>query len=117
MLAAVVIGLAYTILQVGFTLCHFSTGNHVIGGQGHLLFDFYGDKFISYVLATGAAAGFGVSKDLKDTVKIIFPESSSNIDKFFSKAHASCSLLLIAFVFTAVLSTLSSYALPKRVNN
>ncbi|KAJ9160108.1 hypothetical protein P3X46_025539 [Hevea brasiliensis] len=65
MVAAIVIGFAYTILQMAFTLYHVATGNRAMSDDGSLVFDFYGDKVISYVLATGAAAGFGVTKDMK----------------------------------------------------
>ncbi|XP_031259545.1 CASP-like protein 4D1 isoform X1 [Pistacia vera] len=65
MLATTVISIAYTILQVAFSLYYVSTGNRVISGDGSFKFDFYGDKVISYVLATGGAAAFGVTKDMK----------------------------------------------------
>ncbi|KAL0003077.1 hypothetical protein SO802_016858 [Lithocarpus litseifolius] len=112
MLATNVIGFAYTLLQIAFSIFHIIMGNHLINGDGGALLDFYGDKVISYLLATGAAAGFGVTVDLKAT----FDGFGLVIDKsFYEKAYASASLLLLAFVCTAILSVISSYAVPKKV--
>ncbi|CAH2058717.1 unnamed protein product [Thlaspi arvense] len=69
------------------------------------------DKFvISYLVATGLAAGFRVTKDLKDAF-IAFVESNSTdpVDEFFSKGYASASLLLFAFL---CLADLFSHLLP-----
>nr|XP_023909295.1 CASP-like protein 4D1 [Quercus suber]XP_023926940.1 CASP-like protein 4D1 [Quercus suber]POE92467.1 casp-like protein 4d1 [Quercus suber]POF14619.1 casp-like protein 4d1 [Quercus suber] len=109
MLATNVIGFAYTLLQIAFSIFHIIMGNHLISGDGGALLDFYGDKVISYLLATGAAAGFGVTVDLKETFGLFIDRS------FYEKAYASASLLLLAFVCTAILSVISSYAVPKKV--
>lgn len=61
------------------------------------------------MLATGTGAGFGATIDLKDA-----SGGDSSIDKFFDKASAAASILLLAFVFTAISSILSSLSLPKR---
>ncbi|KAK0592368.1 hypothetical protein LWI29_017934 [Acer saccharum] len=111
MLATIVMGMAYTLLQIIFTLYYISTGNRIITGDGSFTFDFFGDKIVSYLLATGAAAGFGATKDMKS----VFQGVLGDTDKFFNKGYASASLLLIAFVCTAMLSVFSSYALPKRI--
>ncbi|KAF5729588.1 RecName: Full CASP-like protein 4D1 Short RcCASPL4D1 [Tripterygium wilfordii] len=110
MLATIVIGMAYMILQIGFMLYNVVTGNRLMAGDRNLLFDFYGDKVISYLLATGAAAAFGSTKDMKPLFS-----GSGDVDKFFNKGYVSASLLLLGFVCTAILSVLSSYALPKKV--
>ncbi|ESQ52634.1 hypothetical protein EUTSA_v10017305mg [Eutrema salsugineum] len=112
MLSAAVIGLLYAVVQLFLTISQFATG---IKHPLNYPFDFYGDKIISYLLATGSAAGFGVSKDLKDTfLALIAFDSTDPVDKFFSKGYASASLLLFAFVSLAVLSVFSSHALSKR---
>ncbi|XP_048326698.2 CASP-like protein 4D1 [Ziziphus jujuba] len=103
-LAAIVFGTAYTLLQVGLSV--FKVIN---GSDSNILFDFYGDKIMSYMLATGAAAGFGVTADMKQ----LFDASELYFHDFYDKAYASCSMLFFAFVCTAVLSVLSSYALPR----
>ncbi|XP_034915828.1 CASP-like protein 4D1 [Populus alba] len=110
MLAAIAFGLAYTILQIALTLNHIVKGNGAqTSGDGNLVFDFYGDKVVSYILATGAAAAFGATKDMKP----IFAGLGG--DKFFNKGYASASLLLLGFVCTAISSVFSSHALPKKV--
>lgn len=64
-------------------------------------------QVISYVLATGVGAAFGATIDLK--------EASAGANKFFNQGSAAASLLLLAFMFTAVSSVFSSLALPKKV--
>ena len=65
-------------------------------------------QFLSYLLATGAAAGFGVGVDLKK----VDPDDLFRI--FFDKAYAASTLLLFAFFCSAAVSILSSFALSKR---
>ncbi|CAN4106836.1 unnamed protein product [Withania somnifera] len=107
LIATVIVGMTYTLLQTGFSISLVTTGNR-IGGEGFLLFDFYGDKFISYFLATGAAASFGMTQDLKQL------QGSDNLDKFLNTSNAAASLCLLGFLFAAVSSVFSSYNLPKR---
>lgn len=64
---------------------------------------------ISYLLATGAAAGFGLAVDLNR-----LPGNDLPSKKFLDKANASASLLLIGFLFSATSSVFSSLSLPKR---
>ncbi|XP_054789748.1 CASP-like protein 4D1 isoform X2 [Prosopis cineraria] len=79
-------------------------------GNGVYIFNFYADKVISYLLMSGAAAGFGASQD----VHRIFDDTLNlNLDDFFAKANASASLLLIAFLCSAIASIFSSYELPR----
>uniref|UniRef100_A0A803P1U4 CASP-like protein n=1 Tax=Cannabis sativa TaxID=3483 RepID=A0A803P1U4_CANSA len=103
-LFTMVIGVAYSLLQLAFTI--FSV---ISGSEGNLIFDFYGDKIISYFLATGTAAGLAVTKDLN----AFFNQQLEDyeIDEFCSKGYASASLVLIAFLCTAILSVMSSYAI------
>lgn len=63
----------------------------------------------AYLLATGAAAGFGASGD----VHRVFTRQFVLLDSFFSIANASSALLFVAFIFTAIASVLASFALPK----
>ncbi|XP_010534670.1 PREDICTED: CASP-like protein 4D2 [Tarenaya hassleriana] len=109
MLSAGVIGLVYSVIQLFFSISQFATGKiNPINFQ----LDFYGDKIMSYFLATGSAAGFGVTKDLKAALlAFVTFDSTDPVDKFFGKAYASASLLLLAFVCLAVLSVFSSFAL------
>ncbi|XP_018810681.1 CASP-like protein 4D1 [Juglans regia] len=111
MLAAIVIGFAYSLMQLAFSVFRLLMANGCLGGDCGVLLDFYGDKVVSYVLATGAAAGFGVTTDLKRVFEIAGLDFG---DKFYQMANASASLLFLAFVCTAICSVLSSYALPKK---
>ncbi|XP_010098524.2 CASP-like protein 4D1 [Morus notabilis] len=92
MLSAIVIGTAYALLQLAFAIY-----NAVSNGEGNHLFDFYGDKIASYLLATGAAAGFGVTNDMKTLIELL---STYDFGNFYEKAYASASLLFLAFVCT-----------------
>ncbi|XP_059309820.1 CASP-like protein PIMP1 [Lycium ferocissimum] len=107
LISTVVIGIAYTLLQTAFTIFFVNTGNR-LGGEGLCLFDFYGDKFISYFLATGAAASFGMTQDLRRLV------ANDEGSKFINTANAAASLCLIGFCFSAASSIFSSFALPKK---
>ncbi|XP_057789138.1 CASP-like protein PIMP1 [Salvia miltiorrhiza] len=106
--AAVVMGLVYTAVQMGFTVYQMTTGNR-FGGDGLVYIDFYGDKAASYILATGGAASIGMAVDLKDLGEVL------GIGNFMSVANAAASLCLLAFLCSAVSSVFSSLALPKRV--
>ncbi|XP_028116658.1 CASP-like protein 4D1 isoform X1 [Camellia sinensis] len=68
------------------------------------------DLVIFMLTMTGAAAGFGATIDLKSVLE----GNGSSLDPFFNKGNAAASLLLLGFLGTAVLSILSSLALPKR---
>ncbi|XP_073290835.1 CASP-like protein PIMP1 [Primulina huaijiensis] len=117
MLAAAVIGIAYTLLQAALTLLHVLTGNK-IGGDGLRTVDFFGDKVVSYLLATGAAACFGFTVDLKrlndasENVAGII--GNTDTDKFLNKANAAAAVLFVGFIFSALSSIISSLSLPKR---
>ncbi|CAF2296982.1 unnamed protein product [Brassica napus] len=113
MLAAAVIGLIYAVIQLIFTICQFATG---VTNSFTYQLDFYGDKLVSYLVATGSAAGFGVTKDLKDAfIALVALDSTDPVDEFFSKGYASASLLLFAFLCLAVLSVFSVVLLSLRV--
>ncbi|XP_010517306.1 PREDICTED: CASP-like protein 4D2 [Camelina sativa] len=114
MLSAAAIGLVYAVVQLFFTISLFATG---IKDPFNYQLDFYGDKVISYLVATGSAAGFGVSKDLKDTfLALVALDSTDPVDTFFSRGYASASLLLFAFICLAALSVFSSLAVAKQIS-
>ncbi|KAJ4719865.1 CASP-like protein [Melia azedarach] len=97
-----------------FSHCFYiSTGNRCITGDGSFTFEFYGDKIASYLLATGAAAGFAVTSELKRSGEEGIPD---DVDKFLNKGYGSAAVVLIGFVCTALLSVFSSYALPRKAN-
>ncbi|KAK7374827.1 hypothetical protein VNO80_08269 [Phaseolus coccineus] len=107
-ISTIIIGFVYNLLQMAFSIFTVVSGNRVLSGDGGYLFDFFGDKIISYLLISGSAAGFGLTVELRRGA----PSNS-----FTDKAHASASLLLIGFLFTAIASTFTSFALPKKPNN
>ncbi|XP_011028144.1 PREDICTED: CASP-like protein 4D1 [Populus euphratica] len=122
MLSANVIGLAYTLLQIPFAIHHVSLGKRVINHVSLLYFDFFGDKVILSLLATGVGAGFGATSDLKEnldqldrfTARIGYPvlsEIRPKGDNFFNTGFVSASLLLMGFLCSAVSSIISSLAL------
>ncbi|XP_034703558.1 CASP-like protein 4D1 [Vitis riparia] len=112
MLFALVVGLPYTLLQIVFGIYHVSMGKRISSsGESLLQFDFYADKVMSYILATGTGAAFGATLDLKE----VFSELGSNYNNFFNKGSAAASFILFAFLFTAVSSVFSSLALPKKL--
>ncbi|XP_075499760.1 CASP-like protein PIMP1 [Primulina tabacum] len=117
MLAAAVIGIAYTLLQAALTLLHVLTGNK-IGGDGLRTVDFFGDKVVSYILATGAAACFGFTVDVKRlndaSENVAGIAGNTDTDKFLNKANAAAAVLFVGFIFSALSSIISSLSLPKR---
>ncbi|CAN8244583.1 unnamed protein product [Cochlearia groenlandica] len=112
MLGAAIVGLLYAAVQLFFTISQYASGTTY---PFNYQLDFYGDKVISYLVATGSAAGFGVTKDLKDLfIAFVALDSTDPVDEFFSKGYASASLLLFAFLCLALLSVFSSHAIAKR---
>ncbi|PQQ09042.1 CASP-like protein 4D1 [Prunus yedoensis var. nudiflora] len=110
MLSTIVIGTAYSLLQLALSI-----QNVVSGQDGILLLNFFGDKLISYLLASGTGAGFAITVDTKRLTDADPVFELIDIREFYDKAYASASLLLLAFCTTAMLSIISSYTLPKRV--
>ncbi|KAM1182909.1 hypothetical protein ACFX19_001346 [Malus domestica] len=108
MAAAIVIGIAYSVFQTVVAVIRIRRENH-----RSMLLDFYGDKVISNVVATGAVAGFVMTAQLQkqwgDIVKIDI------VHKYIKRSHAADGLVFLAFICTFILSVLSSYALPKKV--
>ncbi|KAL4556516.1 hypothetical protein LXL04_039172 [Taraxacum kok-saghyz] len=126
--ATAVIGAVYTLIQIPFSLYYACTEKRLIRHSCLPEFDFYGDKLISYILATGVGAGFAASMELKEIVDdlvafiaFILAAADENIDlgfdldKFHSRTHkfldrgiVATILLTIGFAFMAVTSILSS---------
>ncbi|TKY64871.1 CASP protein 4D1 [Spatholobus suberectus] len=108
MISTIVIGFVYNLLQMAFSIFTVVSGNRILSGNGGYLFDFFGDKIISYLLLSGSAGGFGFTIELQRFV---------SLNSFTGKANASASLLLIGFLFTAIASIFTSFALPKKAIN
>ena len=65
------------------------------------------EQVISYMLATGAAAGFGITVDFNRLLL-----KGTDASDFLNKANAAAGLLIVAFLFSAISSVFSSLALP-----
>nr|XP_010312506.1 CASP-like protein 4D1 [Solanum lycopersicum] len=102
MLFTIVIGFVHTLVQIAFTIFHLASGQN-IGGRFWIHFEFYGDKVASHLLATGTAASFGIS-----------PVVNSEDQTFLNKGYLVASILLIAFLFSAISSIFSSLSLHNR---
>ncbi|KAK9106626.1 hypothetical protein Syun_022637 [Stephania yunnanensis] len=63
--ATCVLGMAYALFQIPFSIYHVSARKPMAVSDGLPLFTMFGDQVISYLLATGAAAIYGVSVDPK----------------------------------------------------
>ncbi|KAK3028971.1 hypothetical protein RJ639_039998 [Escallonia herrerae] len=106
---AMVIGFAYTLSQIPFAVYYLMMGKRLINHYKLLQYDFYGDKFLSYLLATAVGAAFGVTADLKKT-----NESREKFNNYFQIAYISAGFLLIGFLSSVVSSSASSFAISKR---
>ncbi|XP_019151106.1 PREDICTED: CASP-like protein PIMP1 [Ipomoea nil] len=132
LVATLILGLAYTLLQTAFAISQACTGKRV-GGERSCVFDFFADNVVSYLVASGAAACFGVTQELKkrntveklyadlgsklhmsDTDKLNVQQILDDMDKFINRGNVAARVCLIGFVFAATSSVFSSYALPKR---
>ncbi|KAI7995114.1 CASP-like protein 4D1 [Camellia lanceoleosa] len=73
---------------------------------------------ISFILATGVGAGFGVTKDLKRIMDILNKLSGndlgSKLDYFFNKTYVSAGFLFIGFLTSGISSITSLLALSKK---
>ncbi|KAM3324746.1 CASP-like protein PIMP1 [Capsicum chacoense] len=106
MISADVIGMAYILLLFVLTIFQVKSGSPIDGGLAY--FEFYGDKVILFLLATGAAAGLGLTVEYNRLMDK--DNTTEDIQNFINIANASASLLLlgsISYVF-------SSLNLPKR---
>ncbi|XP_051116480.1 CASP-like protein PIMP1 [Andrographis paniculata] len=104
--SALVIGLVYTLAQTGLAVYQIITGSN-FGGDTLIYFEFYGDKALSYLLATGGAAGLGMTQDVEGITDRL------GLDRFINKANASIALCLLGFAFSILSSIFSSFNLPK----
>lgn len=122
-LAVAVIGCAYTLLQLPFAAVSIARGKRTIGGTVAVaLVLVFADVVFALLLATGAAAGFGFTYDVKRNLDRLFdnaagtPEADKahrDMDRFFEMAYASAGLLLVAAAVMSLITMLSVYSLAK----
>jgi len=124
MMSAIVIGFAYTCVQLSLEIYQVTMGKTLtilVRGPNII---FYGDKFLLCLLATGVGAAFGATYDLKKNLDELddflesigdplISELRSKLDNFFNMAYVSAGFLLIAFLTSLASSILSSLALHK----
>ncbi|XP_057443459.1 CASP-like protein 4D1 [Lotus japonicus] len=106
----------YCIVQLPFSLYYVVKQKRLIKNGFLPEFDFYGDKVISLLLATGIGAGFAVSYEFKKFFDSIFdaagfakhdPTRSTN-DKFYNRSIIASAVLSVACLAMAVVSVISS---------
>ncbi|KAM6562937.1 hypothetical protein CsatB_022935 [Cannabis sativa] len=122
------IGAAYLIVQLPFAIYYGWKGKRLIPGKVLAELDFYGDKLVSLLAASGVGAGFATTFELKDFVPdamdtlILFGESAgigadfigllqeerNKITGFLNKGYIASGILLAACVFIIIVSVLSS---------
>ncbi|XP_071687308.1 CASP-like protein 4D1 [Rutidosis leptorrhynchoides] len=125
MMSAIVIGFAYTSVQVLFEIYQVTIGKNIVTNIHFPKIIFYGDKFLLCMLATGVGAAFGATLDLKKNIDALddalaplgfrsLSRLRTKLDNFYNMAYVSAGFLLIAFLCSIVSSILSSLALLKR---
>ncbi|XP_019167297.1 PREDICTED: CASP-like protein 4D1 [Ipomoea nil] len=125
-LAVGAVGALYTLIQLPFAMYHVVKEKRMIRGIFLPNFDFYGDKVISFLLASGVGVGFSASVELKDTIRSLvenfefllasdprisldgIEEFRTKLNKFFDRELIASGILLGGFVTMAILSILSS---------
>ncbi|KAL9683462.1 hypothetical protein QQ045_015284 [Rhodiola kirilowii] len=106
--AAGVVGFAYSLLQLPFAVYYVATGKRMIKNG---LFDFFGDKIMSWFLATAVGAGIAVTYELKKLLGALLgspDDEESKLDEFLNRGYISTGVLAVAFFCLAILSVLSS---------
>ncbi|KAM5570315.1 CASP-like protein 4D1 [Rosa sericea] len=119
-LSAAAIGATYSLLQLPFNIYYACTNKRLIRNRCMPEFDFYSDKVVTLVLASGVGAGFAAGFELKKFFKLLLQVASLGIDDnnfdqelakfndFFEKAIISSGILLVGAVCMAVVSILTS---------
>ncbi|KAM3345376.1 CASP-like protein PIMP1 [Capsicum galapagoense] len=110
MISADVIGMAYILLLFVLTIFQVKSGSPIDGDLAY--FEFYGDKVILFLLATGAAAGLGLTVEYNRLMDK--DNTTEDIQNFINIANASASLPLLGSISSAISSVFSSLNLPKR---
>ncbi|XP_030442060.1 CASP-like protein 4D1 [Syzygium oleosum] len=118
-LSTALIGAAYLLVQLPFAIYHACTEKRIFRNGCLPEFDFYGDKLISLILATGVGAGFAISFELKKFIRDFFDvlltfdiplddDDKSKAIKFLNRGIISTGLLALGLVCMVIVSVLSS---------
>ncbi|KAI6694258.1 hypothetical protein NL676_021968 [Syzygium grande] len=117
-LSTALIGAAYLLVQLPFAIYYACTEKRIFRNGCLPEFDFYGDKLISLILATGVGAGFAISFELKTFIRDFFDvlltfdialdDDKSKAIKFLNRGIISTGLLALGLVCMVIVSVLSS---------
>ncbi|KAK4395530.1 CASP-like protein 4D1 [Sesamum angolense] len=99
------IGFLYTLIQIPFTVYNVVKEKRLIRNGFLQEFDFYADKVMAFLLASGVGVGFGVSFELKRVLGDVLGRKSK---KFLDMGSISAGILLVGFVSMALLCIISS---------
>ncbi|XP_055825493.1 CASP-like protein 4D1 [Solanum dulcamara] len=91
-------GVFYSLIQLPFAMYHAIKEKRIIRGKFLPMFDFYGDKVIAFLLASGVGLGFGVSFEFKDIKR----------GETLERGYIASALLLAGFITMALLTILTS---------
>ncbi|KAG6385999.1 hypothetical protein SASPL_154883 [Salvia splendens] len=99
------IGFLYNLIQLPFAMYNVVQKKRMIRNGCLPEFDYFGDKVMALLLASGVGVGFGVTFELKRTFDDAF---SSEVKKYLDRGNISTGILLAGTVFMALLLAYSS---------
>ncbi|KAK7314704.1 hypothetical protein VNO77_33231 [Canavalia gladiata] len=113
---AAAVAAAYCIVQLPFAIYYAVKQKRFISNGFLPEFDFYGDKVISLILATGIGVGFAVSIEFKKFFNDLFNNAGasksdttrSTYNNFFIRGIIASSILVVALLSMVVVSIISS---------
>ncbi|XP_073284602.1 CASP-like protein 4D1 [Primulina huaijiensis] len=97
------VGVIYTLIQIPFAIYNVAQEKRWIHNGFIQEFDFYGDKVIAFLLATGVGVGFGISFEFQ---RFFHPIGEGK--KYLNMANISTGILLAGFASMALLCIFSS---------
>ncbi|TVU24751.1 hypothetical protein EJB05_27205, partial [Eragrostis curvula] len=106
LLSAAVIGCAYTLLMIPFAAIHVAQGRRV-GRTGAATFFILTDVVFAILIATGAAAGLGLTVEIQRSVL----HDGSDVDTFYRLIDTSCGLMLAGVLFMVATIMISVHSL------
>ncbi|KAG9457659.1 hypothetical protein H6P81_002167 [Aristolochia fimbriata] len=117
-MATALLGFLYTLFQIPFAIYHVCTEKRLIQNESFPQFDFYADKIVACLVASGVGAGFAVSFELKRLLRdfvgsLAFGDLQEQIDRFFDKANIAAGLLFLGFLCLLVQSVISSLSVSE----
>ncbi|KAF8694495.1 hypothetical protein HU200_038240 [Digitaria exilis] len=103
-LSAAVIGCAYNLLVLPFAAIHVAQGRRIIGRGHGLALLIFTDVVVSVLIATGAAAGLGLTVEYQR-----YPQDS-DYKNFFNLVDVSCGLMLGATMCMVIMIMISVHS-------